>query len=56
MAQAAGKKCYTFSMGRVTPAKLANFPEVDVFVLVRTQQWRWWRFVVTWLLPIPSAF
>mmetsp|Transcript_47112 Transcript_47112/g.87846 ORF Transcript_47112/g.87846 Transcript_47112/m.87846 type:complete len:521 (-) Transcript_47112:251-1813(-) len=38
MAQAAGKKCYTFSMGRVTPAKLANFPEVDVFVLVACAQ------------------
>lgn len=30
----AGKKTYTFLMGKPNPAKLANFPEVDVFVLV----------------------
>ncbi|XP_053325710.1 2-(3-amino-3-carboxypropyl)histidine synthase subunit 2 [Spea bombifrons] len=30
----AGKKSYMLSMGKLNPAKLANFPEVDVFVLV----------------------
>lgn len=30
----AGKRPYLFSMGRPTPAKLANFPECEVFVLV----------------------
>lgn len=30
----AGKKFYTFSMGKPNPAKLANFMEVDVFVYV----------------------
>ncbi|CAH2310541.1 2-(3-amino-3-carboxypropyl)histidine synthase subunit 2 [Pelobates cultripes] len=30
----AGKKSYMMSMGKLNPAKLANFPEVDVFVLV----------------------
>lgn len=30
----AGKKTYTFLMGKPNPAKLANFPEVDVFVLI----------------------
>ncbi|KAG9464727.1 hypothetical protein GDO78_019476 [Eleutherodactylus coqui] len=30
----AGKKSYLLSMGKLNPAKLANFPEVDVFVLV----------------------
>lgn len=29
-----GKKPYTLSVGKLNPAKLANFPEVDVFVLV----------------------
>ncbi|CAD5123911.1 DgyrCDS12219 [Dimorphilus gyrociliatus] len=29
-----GKKCYTLAVGKLNPAKLANFPEVDVFVLV----------------------
>ncbi|XP_058938925.1 2-(3-amino-3-carboxypropyl)histidine synthase subunit 2 [Kogia breviceps] len=32
--QAAGKRSYVLALGRPTPAKLANFPEVDVFVLV----------------------
>jgi hypothetical protein len=36
--RAAGKRCYVMSMGRVAPAKLANFPEVDVFVLVACAQ------------------
>ncbi|XP_077133026.1 2-(3-amino-3-carboxypropyl)histidine synthase subunit 2 isoform X2 [Ranitomeya variabilis] len=30
----AGKKSYMLSMGKLNPAKLANFPEVDIFVLV----------------------
>ncbi|CAI9587364.1 unnamed protein product [Staurois parvus] len=32
--QRAGKKSYMLSMGKLNPAKLANFPEVDIFVLV----------------------
>ena len=34
LAQAAGKKTYRLLMGRPSPAKLANFPEVEVFVMV----------------------
>ena len=34
LAQAAGKKTYTMLMGRPSPAKLANFPEIEVFVMV----------------------
>ena len=34
----AGKKSYTMLMGRPNPAKLANFPECDVFVLVACAQ------------------
>lgn len=30
----AGKKSYTFVMGKPNPAKLANFPECDVFIYV----------------------
>lgn len=30
----AGKKSYTLAMGKPNPAKLANFPECDIFVLV----------------------
>ncbi|KAG8437049.1 hypothetical protein GDO86_007940 [Hymenochirus boettgeri] len=30
----AGKKSYILAMGKLNPAKLANFPEIDVFVLV----------------------
>ena len=30
----AGKTAYTFVVGRPTPFKLANFPEIDVFVVV----------------------
>uniref|UniRef100_A0A5S6QVT0 Uncharacterized protein n=1 Tax=Trichuris muris TaxID=70415 RepID=A0A5S6QVT0_TRIMR len=33
-AKFAKKKCYTFGINRVTPAKLANFPEVDIFVYI----------------------
>ena len=38
MAAAAGKTCYTFVMGRITPEKLANYPEVECFVLVSAPQ------------------
>ncbi|PNH08060.1 Diphthamide biosynthesis protein 2 [Tetrabaena socialis] len=38
MAAAAGKKSYTFLMGKPNPAKLGNFPEVDVFVMVADAQ------------------
>ncbi|XP_044530541.1 2-(3-amino-3-carboxypropyl)histidine synthase subunit 2 [Gracilinanus agilis] len=34
LVKAAGKRAYVLSLGRPTPAKLANFPEVDVFVLL----------------------
>ena len=37
-ARAAGKHTYTFLIGRPTPPKLANFPEVDVFVMVADPQ------------------
>ncbi|XP_010884128.2 2-(3-amino-3-carboxypropyl)histidine synthase subunit 2 [Esox lucius] len=30
----AGKKSYMFSMGKLNVAKLANFPEIDIFVLI----------------------
>jgi len=30
----AGKRCYTFLVGKPNAAKLANFPEIDIFVLV----------------------
>ncbi|XP_053549559.1 2-(3-amino-3-carboxypropyl)histidine synthase subunit 2 [Bombina bombina] len=30
----AGKKSYMLAMGKLNPAKLANFPEIDIFVLV----------------------
>ncbi|XP_068650154.1 uncharacterized protein [Aristolochia californica] len=36
--QAAGKKAYMLVMGRPNPAKLANFPECDVFVYVSCAQ------------------
>ncbi|XP_027165732.1 2-(3-amino-3-carboxypropyl)histidine synthase subunit 2-like [Coffea eugenioides] len=34
----AGKKAYTFLMGKPNPAKLANFPECDVFIYVSCAQ------------------
>lgn len=34
----AGKKSYTFVMGRITPEKLANYPEIDVFILISHPQ------------------
>ncbi|XP_077227933.1 diphthamide synthesis DPH2 family protein [Tasmannia lanceolata] len=36
--KAAGKKAYTLVMGRPNPAKLANFPECDVFIFVSCAQ------------------
>lgn len=35
---AAGKKAYTLVVGRPNPAKLANFPECDVFIYVSCAQ------------------
>ena len=32
--KAAGKKYYTFIVGKLNPAKLANFPEIDVYTLI----------------------
>lgn len=32
--RAAGRRCYTLVMGKLNPAKLANFPDVGMFVLV----------------------
>lgn len=37
-AQLAGKKTYTLLMGKPNPAKLANFPEIEVFVLISDPQ------------------
>lgn len=37
-AKAAGKKTYTLLMGKPNPAKLANFPEIEIFVLVADPQ------------------
>lgn len=34
----AGKKTYTLLMGKPNPAKLANFPEVEVFVMLADPQ------------------
>nr|XP_004672570.2 2-(3-amino-3-carboxypropyl)histidine synthase subunit 2 isoform X1 [Jaculus jaculus] len=34
LTQASGKRSYVLALGRPTPAKLANFPEMDVFVLL----------------------
>ncbi|RKP26913.1 putative diphthamide synthesis protein-domain-containing protein [Syncephalis pseudoplumigaleata] len=34
MIRKAGKKFYFFSVGKLNVAKLANFPEIDIFVLV----------------------
>lgn len=38
LARAAGKKTYTLLMGKPNPAKLANFPEVDIFVMIADAQ------------------
>ena len=37
-AKNADKKTYTLLMGKPSPAKLANFPEIDIFVLVADPQ------------------
>eukprot|EP00890_Picochlorum_soloecismus_P002229 jgi/Picsp_1/3006/NSC_01228-R1_diphthamide biosynthesis protein 2-like len=37
-AKRAGKKTYTLLMGKPNPAKLANFPEIEIFVLVADPQ------------------
>lgn len=34
LVRAAGRGCYTFVIGKLKPEKLANFGEIDVFVLV----------------------
>ncbi|XP_031234249.1 2-(3-amino-3-carboxypropyl)histidine synthase subunit 2 isoform X3 [Mastomys coucha] len=34
LTEAAGKRSYVLALGKPTPAKLANFPEMDVFVLL----------------------
>ncbi|OBS70869.1 hypothetical protein A6R68_00611 [Neotoma lepida] len=34
LTEAAGKRSYVLALGRPTPAKLANFPEMDIFVLL----------------------
>lgn len=38
LAKSAGKKTYTMLMGKPNPAKLANFPEVEIFVMVADPQ------------------
>jgi diphthamide biosynthesis protein 2 len=38
MLRQAGKKFYTILVGKINPAKLANFAEVDVFVLVACKE------------------
>ncbi|DBA75064.1 TPA: hypothetical protein ACH3X1_010397 [Trebouxia sp. C0004] len=38
LAKKAGKKTYTMLMGKPNPAKLANFPEVEIFVMVADPQ------------------
>lgn len=43
----AGKGCYVLALGRLSPHKLANFPEIDAFVLVACPE--------TTLMPEPGA-
>lgn len=38
LAHTAGKKTYTLLMGKPSPVKLANFPEIDIFVLIADAQ------------------
>ncbi|KAF5767925.1 putative diphthamide synthesis DPH1/DPH2 [Helianthus annuus] len=38
MVTKAGKKAYTFVMGKPNPSKLANFPECDVFIYISCSQ------------------
>jgi hypothetical protein len=40
-AKAAGKQTYTMLVGKPNPAKLANFPEVEVWVLVGGADLAW---------------
>lgn len=37
-AKGAGKKTYTILMGKPSPYKLANFPEIEVFVMIADPQ------------------
>ena len=37
-AKGAGKKTYTVLMGKPSPYKLANFPEIEVFVMIADPQ------------------
>ena len=36
--QLSGRKYYTFVMGKLNPAKLANFLEIDMFVLIACRE------------------
>jgi diphthamide biosynthesis protein 2 len=36
--QDAGKASYSFAVGKINPAKLANFAEIDIFVLVACRE------------------
>ena len=38
LAREAGKRTYTLLMGKPSPTKLANFPEVDIFVMIADAQ------------------
>ena len=38
LAKQAGKKTYTLLVGKPAPAKLANFPEIEIFVLIADAQ------------------
>lgn len=40
LARRAGKRTYTLLVGKPSPAKLANFPEIEIFVLVADPQAR----------------
>jgi diphthamide biosynthesis enzyme Dph1/Dph2-like protein len=37
----AGKRSYTFAVGKINVAKLANFPEIDAFVVVACEVRSW---------------
>lgn len=51
----AGKNAYTLVMGRPNPAKLANFPECDVFVYVSCAQTALWD-SKEFLAPVITPF
>jgi diphthamide biosynthesis protein 2 len=36
--QRAGKACYSFAVGKINPAKLSNFAEIEVFCLVACRE------------------